>query len=98
MSATGTWRITAQTPVGERTSTVELTETDGRLEGRMTDPEQAPIYDGRVKGGEVEWHVDITQPMALKLHATGTLDGDTITGKIKAGMLFPSAAFTAQRV
>jgi hypothetical protein len=97
VSASGTWTITAQTPIGEQSSTVELTEADGKIEGRMTAPEEAAIYDGKASGNEVEWRVDITKPMALKLHVAGTIDGDTITGKIKAGMMFPSASFTAQR-
>ena len=98
MSVDGTWQITAQTPIGEQQSTVELTESDGKLEGKMTAPEVAPIYDGSVKGDAVSWHVDITKPMSLKLHVSGTLDGDTISGKIKAGIMFPSASFTATRV
>jgi hypothetical protein len=96
MSATGTWQITAKTPMGEQQSTVELSESGSTLDGRMTAPEESPIYDGSVNGDELSWRVDITKPMALKLHVTATIDGDAMKGQIKAG-IFPAAPFTAQR-
>lgn len=96
MSVEGTWQITAQTPMGEQQSTIELAESDGALTGRMTAPEESAIYDGSTSGDEVTWRVDITRPMALKLHVTATVDGDSMSGKIKAG-IFPAAPFTAQR-
>jgi hypothetical protein len=98
MSVDGTWQITAQTPMGEQQSTVELALAGDKLEGRMTAPEEAAIYDGSVSGNELSWRVDITKPMALKLQINATLDGDTMSGKIKAGMLFPATAFTAKRI
>jgi hypothetical protein len=97
MSADGTWQITAQTPMGEQQSTVELSESDGKLSGRMTAPEVSDIYDGAVNGDEVSWRVNISKPMSLKLQVSGTIDGDTMSGKIKAGMMFPAASFTAAR-
>lgn len=98
MSADGTWQITAQTPMGEQQSTVELSVAGDKLAGRMTAPEEAAIYDGSVSGNDVSWRVDISKPMALKLQISGTIDGDTMSGKIKAGMMFPSASFTAARI
>ncbi|HEX2702189.1 MAG TPA: hypothetical protein VHM72_02010 [Solirubrobacteraceae bacterium] len=96
MSVDGTWQITAQTPIGEQQSTVELSESNGALTGRMTAPEDAAIYDGSVNGDEASWRVDITKPMSLKLHVSATIEGDAMSGKIKAG-IFPAAPFTAQR-
>ncbi len=97
MSAAGTWQITAQTPMGEQQSTVELAESGSELTGRMTAPEESVIYEGSANGDELSWRVDISKPMSLKLHVTATVDGDSMSGKIKAGM-FPAAPFTAQRV
>jgi hypothetical protein len=97
VSVDGTWQITAQTPMGEQQSTIELAESAGALTGRMTAPEDSAVYDGSANGDEVSWRVDITKPMALKLHVTATVDGDSMSGKIKAG-IFPAAPFTAQRV
>jgi hypothetical protein len=96
MSADGTWQITAQTPMGEQQSTVELSENAGALTGRMTAPEESAIYDGSISGDEASWRVDITKPMSLKLHVSATIDGDSMSGKIKAG-IFPAAPFTATR-
>jgi hypothetical protein len=98
MSVDGTWQITAQTPMGEQQSTVELTQEGDKLTGRMTAPEESAIYAGSVSGDELTWRVDITKPMSLKLHVTATLDGESMSGKIKAGMLFPAAPFKAARV
>jgi hypothetical protein len=63
----------------------------------MTAPEVSDIYDGAVNGDEVSWRVNISKPMSLKLQVSGTIDGDTMSGKIKAGMMFPAASFTAAR-
>jgi hypothetical protein len=44
----------------------------------------------------VRWKVDVTKPMALTVSFRGKIEGDTISGKAKAGM-FPAMAFEGAR-
>jgi hypothetical protein len=43
------------------------------------------ITDGKVDGNTLTWTMDMKVPMPMKLEGTATVDGDTITGQIKAG-------------
>ncbi|HEY7965605.1 MAG TPA: hypothetical protein VID68_01120 [Solirubrobacteraceae bacterium] len=97
MSADGTWNITVNSPLGEQESTVEL-RTDGTaLTGEQSgDGQSGPIYDGKVDGDRVSWKVDVTHPMKLTIHFEGSVEGDSISGKAKAGM-FPSMKFSGSR-
>tara|TARA_B110001454_G_scaffold179770_1_gene173116 strand:+ start:225 stop:482 length:258 start_codon:yes stop_codon:yes gene_type:complete len=43
------------------------------------------ITDGKVDGNTLTWTMDMKVPMPMKLEGSATVDGDTITGQIKAG-------------
>jgi hypothetical protein len=43
------------------------------------------ITDGKVDGNTLTWTMDMKVPMPMKLEGTATVDGDTITGQVKAG-------------
>jgi hypothetical protein len=97
MSADGTWEITVQSPIGAQPSTVVLSTEGGMLTGEQAgNGESGPIYDGKLDGDNVSWAVDVSKPMSLTVKFSGTIEGDTISGKVKAGM-FPAMAFTGSR-
>jgi hypothetical protein len=98
MSADGTWKLTMQTPIGERKSTLALQSADGRLTGKMTGDEgnATDIYDGKVSGNGAAWKADIKSPMPLTLAFTGTVDGDKMSGTVSAGAI-GSWPFTGTR-
>ncbi len=99
MSATGTWELHIKQPVGNSNAIVELTENDGALTGTATidDNDPAPLYEGTVDGNDLSWRVDITKPFKLKILFTMIRDGDTITGRGKAGR-WPASKITGKRV
>ena len=98
MSADGTWEITVNSPIGAQPSTVTL-QTDGStLTGEQTgNGETGPIYDGTVGGDSVSWSVDVSKPMKLTIRFKGTIEGDTISGKAKAGGFPGGFSFSGSR-
>jgi hypothetical protein len=98
MSADGTWKLSMQTPIGERKSTLSLQSAGATLTGRMTSEEgnSTDIYEGKLDGNSASWKADIKNPMPLTLSFTGTLDRDTISGTVSAGAI-GSWPFTGSR-
>jgi hypothetical protein len=81
MAVDGTWELTMQTPMGERTSTLVVTSAGGTLTGTQTaEGNSAPIADGVASGNAVGWTVAVTNPMPLTLTFNGTVDGDKMAG------------------
>ncbi len=89
MSADGTWKLSMQTPIGERKSTLALQTAGGGLTGKLTGEEgnATDVYEGKLDGNSVSWKADITSPMPLTLAFTGTVDGDKISGTVSAGAI-----------
>ena len=89
MSADGTWKLSMQTPIGERKSTLALQSVGGALTGKLTGEEgnATDIYEGKLSGSSASWKADIKSPMPLTLAFTGTVDGDKIAGTVSAGAI-----------
>ena len=73
MSADGTWKLSMQTPIGERKSTLALQTAGGALTGKLTGEEgnATDIYEGKLDGSSASWKADIKNPMPLTLAFTG---------------------------
>lgn len=88
MSVDGNWKITMNTPMGDRDATLSLASAGGTLTGSQSaEGNSAAIFDGTVNGNDVSWKVDITSPMPLTLTFTGTVDGDSIAGDMGVGFM-----------
>jgi hypothetical protein len=97
MSVDGTWKLTMQTPIGERKSTLNLVNGRDGLAGKLAGDEgnSTQIYEGKADGNNVSWKADIKSPMPLTLEFTGTVSGDSISGAVKAAV--GSWPFTGSR-
>ena len=86
MSADGTWKLTMQTPIGERKSTLALQEAGGGLTGKLTGEEgnSTDIFEGKASGDSVSFKAAIKSPMPLTLEFTGKVAGDKIAGNVSA--------------
>jgi hypothetical protein len=86
MSADGNWNVTLDTPMGAQAAALEL-KTDGdSLSGTMNSPQGSMEFSGgTVNGNELAWNLEMTQPMAMTLEVTATVDGDNLTGQVKLG-------------
>lgn len=94
--AQGRWKLTIDTPMGERTGILELKVEGDRLWGSLSDGEHhAEISEGRIHGRELTWSAKIHKPMRLTFKFTAVLDNDRISGA--ARHLLGSATFTGVR-
>jgi hypothetical protein len=97
MSVDGSWNLTMETPMGERTATLDVTSAGGALTGTQSaDGNSAEIFDGTVNGSDVAWKVSITTPMPMTLEYTATVDGDGMSGQMQIGV-FGSFPFSGTR-
>lgn len=97
MAVDGTWNLTMQTPMGERTSSVTFTSAGGALKGTQTaEGNTTDIADATASGDSVGWKVSITNPMPLTLEFSGKVAGDEISGNMDISG-FGSWAFSGKR-
>ena len=97
MSVDGTFNTTTNTPMGTQTGTLTLVTQGDKLTGKLVGQAgEVVIKDGSVDGNSVAFKADITQPMALTLEFTATVEGDSIDGDVKLGA-FGNATFTGTR-
>ncbi len=86
MAVDGNWKITMNTPMGDRDSTLSLKTAGGTLTGtQAAEGNSIEIFDGTANGDDVSWKVSISNPMPLTLEFTGKVSGDSIAGDVGIG-------------
>ena len=97
MSVDGTWNVTVKSPMGDQPSTLTLKADGGALTGTASAQGNTnPIANGKADGNNISWSNSITTPFPMTLEFSGTVDGDNLTGTVKAGS-FGSFPFTGKR-
>jgi hypothetical protein len=101
MSIDGTWNITVKTPVGPITSELVVRSDGSVVTGTLVGAEGADkpdtIFDGSFDGTEVAWKVKTTKPMPMTLKFKATVDGDSLAGRCRFGVM-GSGELTGVRV
>ncbi|WP_290579839.1 hypothetical protein [Ketobacter sp.] len=96
-SVEGTWHVTIKAPTGnQETQLVIQQEGDtivGVQKGQSMD---SPIHDAALNGNQIQWINHVSKPFKLKVKFNGTVDGNRMTGKCKAGIM-GTYPFTAIR-
>ncbi|MDQ2763768.1 MAG: hypothetical protein M3Y22_09885 [Pseudomonadota bacterium] len=96
MSADGAWKTTVNSPMGVQEGTLDILTNGeaftGKMEGRMGSQDIA----GKVDGNALSWSAKITSPFPMTLEFAVTVDGDKMTGSVKAGA-FGSSPLTGVR-
>lgn len=86
MSVAGTYECVTKTPMGDQKSDVTIVVNGdtftGSNVGAMGSME---LENGKVDGNTLTWSMKMTVPMPMTLEGTATVDGDTLTGSVKAG-------------
>mgnify|MGYP001766697209 CR=1 FL=1 len=97
MSVAGTYNCVTKTPMGEQQSTftviVDGDSFTGQNVGAMGTMD---VIDGKVAGNRLTWKMDMKVPMPMTLECEATVDGDALTGSVKAGA-FGSMAMSGTR-
>jgi hypothetical protein len=93
----GKWKITINTPMGERSGVLELLVNGKTLTGSLSDGDHhVAISDGKIEGTNLSWRAKITKPMSLSFKFTATIDEDRISGA--ARYMLGTATFSGTRV
>jgi hypothetical protein len=86
MSVEGVYDCVTQSPMGAQDSVLTVnvdgdtvTGTNEGAQGSMD------LEEGKVDGNTMNWVMNMTVPMPIKLEASVTVDGDQLTGTVKAG-------------
>ena len=98
MAVDGKWEIVINSPLGAQKAQLELKTDGGTLSGSQQAAQgSGPLENGKVDGNNLSWSAKISSPMPLTLDFTGTVDGDKLSGSVKAGS-FGSFPFSGTRV
>lgn len=98
LSLTGAWNLRIATPIGVQSAVLELTETNGVASGIMrTSMETLPLINPTRHGARLTWRLAITKPVRMTPTYDVTINGATLTGTVKIGIL-PPASVTGARV
>lgn len=92
MAVDGTWTIKFRTPGGERQADLVFSTEGENLTGTFDGTE---FQEGHTDGRELSFRTQLTSPFKMKIKASASVDGDTITGKAKAGIM--NIPFTGTR-
>ena len=96
-TAQGKWKVTINTPMGDRSGVLELSVDGSAVTGSLSDGERhVAISDGKVDGNSLTWQAKITKPMRLSFKFTATIEGDRITGS--ARHMLGTATFAGTRL
>ena len=97
MAIDGKWEITINSPMGAQKAQLDVKADGAALSGTQTaQGSTQALANGKVDGNTVTWSANITNPMPMTLDFTGTVDGDKISGSVKAGA-FGSFPFTGAK-
>ena len=81
----GTWAVAVKTPMGDQKSDLTVKSDGDSFTGNMSGAMGTNDVSGKVEGDTLIWSMDITSPMPMTLDNKATVDGDTMTGTVKAG-------------
>jgi hypothetical protein len=87
MSAAGSWKVTASTPVGPQVMHLYIVPQGDRFTGRIESPMGDLDIAGSASGNVLRWVTEITKPMSMKVSFEVAVDGDTLSGTAKMGFL-----------
>ncbi|MDM7928183.1 MAG: hypothetical protein QUV12_05855 [Blastomonas fulva] len=97
MSVAGQYDCVTKSPMGDQKSVLTVNVDGDSWTGSNAGQMGAlDITDGKVDGNTLTWTMDMKVPMPMKLEGTATVDGDTISGQVKAGA-FGTMAMTGTR-
>ena len=87
MTVAGTYDIVSKTPMGDQKGQFTVNVSGDSFTGKVTNPmSEMEVQNGKVEGSKLTWTMDMKVPMPMTLKCEATVDGDAISGTIKAGV------------
>lgn len=97
MSVAGTYECVTKTPMGDQKSEFTVVVDGDSFTGTNVGATGSMSLDnGKVDGNKLTWTMNMTVPMPMTLEGEATVDGDALTGSVKAGA-FGSFPMTGTR-
>jgi hypothetical protein len=97
MAIDGKWEITINSPMGAQKAALDLKSDGASLSGTQTaQGATQPVANGKADGNTLTWSANITSPMPMTLEFTGNVEGEKMSGSVKAGA-FGSFPFTGAK-
>lgn len=82
----GSYDVTIKSPMGDQNAVLTVNSNGDSFDGQMVGGlGSMDIAGGTVDGDTLNWTMDMTVPMPMQLEASATVEGDAITGSVKAG-------------
>jgi hypothetical protein len=87
MSVAGTYDVTIKSPMGDQKGTLTVNPSSDTFTGSITSGMMGSmdVSNGKVSGNTITWTMDMKVPMPMTLEGEATVDGDSISGSVKAG-------------
>jgi hypothetical protein len=86
MSVSGTYECVTKTPMGDQKSDMTINADGDTFTGSNAGAQGTlEMENGKVDGNKITWTMKMTVPMPMTLEGEATIDGDAITGNVKAG-------------
>ena len=83
----GKWNCTVDSPMGEQEFVLTVNSDGDRFSGSAEgNIGSKDIAEGVVDGNDIAWTMQISKPMPLTLTCKATVSGDSLEGKVKAGI------------
>ena len=93
----GKWDCSVESPMGDQEFVLTVSSDGDRFTGSAVgNIGSKDIPDGTVEGDTLRWTMQISKPMPLTLSCTAVISGDSLAGKVKAG-IFGSFPITGTR-
>ena len=93
----GNYDCVTKSPMGDQKSVFTVNSNGDSFTGQNAGAMGSlDVENGKVDGNKLTWTMNMKVPMPMTLEAEATIDGDTLTGTIKAGA-FGSMAMTGTR-
>ena len=96
MLADGNWKITINSPMGKQEGTLEVHTSGDSFTGKFSGQQGVQDVTGKVDGDNLNWSSQITTPFPMTLDFAAKVEGDKISGNVKAGS-FGSFPFSGER-
>ena len=94
----GSYDCVTKSPMGDQKSVFSVSSDGGTFTGQNAGAMGSlDVENGKVDGNKLTWTMNMKVPMPMTLEGTANVDGDAISGSVKAGM-FGSMTMTGTRV
>lgn len=85
-SVDGAWNCTVDTPMGAQEFVLTVQSAGTSFTGRAEGGLGAMELEGDVDGDTLAWPMRVKKPMPVTLNCKATVSGDTLEGKVGAGI------------